>query len=246
VVFLGLLAFAPAARADDIAALYHAEWAGMPAGHIRLILHETADGYRNEIAINSEGFPRLVIRFRGTAVAEGKFAGAATVPARFDADYDLRKQKDKRLRMAFARTGGSLVAERGAADTSQKPPLAEKFRRDVIDPLSVLTLLRRALIHGDTALTIPVYDGARRFDTMVKVLPRDPKEPGVRLALSLKAIAGFKGGEDGDPDDAPRPVAAVFSDDKWLMPLRMKVPIWFLPLEVRLVRYCTAAQPCPW
>jgi len=236
------------ARADDVAALYQADWAGLPAARIRLTLHDGPDGYRDEIAIGSEGLPHVVTRFRGTAVAEGKTAGASPMPARFDANYDLRKRKDRRLRMAFAAKGGAIVAERGAGDTSRKPELAEKFRRDVIDPLSVITLIRAALRRGATAFTLPVYDGARRFDAAVKVLPRNPKESGIRLALSLHAIAGFKGetSEDGDPDDAPRPVSLTLSDDARLMPLKMSVPIWFLPLSVSLVRVCAGDKPCEW
>jgi hypothetical protein len=247
-VALGVAIVAGPARADDISALYQADWGGLPAGHIRLTLHEGADGYRNEIAVGSEGFPRIAIKFRGAAVAEGRLAAPAPLPVRYDADYDLRKQKHKKLRMAFAALGGAQVAERGADDTSKKPPLAEQFRRNVLDPLSVITAIRAAVRRGETAFTVPVYDGARRFDTMVKVLPRDPHDPGIHLVLSLRAIAGFKGesSDDGDPDDAPRPVALTLSDDGQLMPLKMSVPIWYLPLSVSLERVCSADQPCTW
>ncbi|MBV9554096.1 MAG: DUF3108 domain-containing protein [Alphaproteobacteria bacterium] len=243
-----LLALSGAARAGDLTALYRAEWAGLPAGHIRLTLHEGGGFYRNDIAVTSEGLPWLVIRFRGSAVAEGKLAGAVLRPARFDADYDLRKQKGKRLRMAFTAEGGSTLAERGPGDTSHQRILAEPFRRGVIDPLSAVTAIRDAVRRGDTAFTLPVYDGARRFDTIGKRLPPDPRDPGIHLALTLRAIAGFKGqtSEDGDPDDAPRPVALTLSDDARLLPLKMTAPIWFLPLEVDLERLCDSPAACAW
>ena len=217
----------------------------MPAARIRLSLHEGPEGYRDEIAIGSEGLPRLVTKFRGTAVAAGKIAGPSPMPARYDANYDLRKRKNRQLRMTFAAKDGATLAERGPGDTSRKPELAARFRRNVIDPLSVITLIRAALRRGETAFTIPVYDGARRFDAIVKVLPRERRNPGVHLALSLRAIAGFKGetSEDGDPDDAPRPVSLTLSDDARLMPLKMSVPVWFLPLTVRLVRLCGGGEP---
>jgi hypothetical protein len=126
--------------------------------------------------------------------------------------------------------------------------LAEEFRRNVVDPLSVITLIREALRRGETNFTIPVYDGARRFDTVVRVLPRDPKEPGVRLAMTLRPIAGFKGesSEEGDPDTAPRPVELTLSDDARLMPIAMTVRIYYLPLEITLARYCAVGAPCDW
>jgi hypothetical protein len=247
-VAFGLGLAGAAARADDIAALYQANWAGLPAAHIRLSLHDGPSGYRDEIAVGSEGLPHLVTRFRGTAVAEGRLAGQTPVPAHYDANYDLRKRRDRKLRMSFVARGGAVVAERETDDTSRKPELAEQFRRNVVDPLSVITLIRAALRRGETAFTIPVYDGARRFDAVVRVLPRDPKDPGLHLSLMLHAIAGFKGesSEDGDPDDAPRPVSLTLSDDARLMPLAMSARIFFLPLDVTLERVCADNTSCNW
>jgi hypothetical protein len=140
------------------------------------------------------------------------------------------------------------VAERGPGDTSRKPELKEQFRRNVIDPLSVVTLIRAAVRRGETHVTIPVYDGARRFDTEVRVLPRNPRDPGIHLALMLRAIAGFKGesSEDSDPDDAARPVSLTLSDDGKLTPLSMTVNIWFLPLTATLRRLCAPGGACAW
>jgi len=230
-------------------ALYQAVWAGLPAARIRLTLHNRPDGYSTEIAISSEGLPHTLTKFRGTAVADGRLvSGQAPAPARFDASYDLRKRKDRLLRMAFIGRSGAVVAERGPDDTSRKAPLAEEFRKNVVDPLSAFAAIQAALRRGATSFTIPVYDGARRFDTIVRVLPRDPSEPGIHLALTLKPIAGFKGetSDEGDPEDAPRLVSLTLSDDARLMPLAMSVPIWYLPLDVSLVRTCTATTDCAW
>jgi len=244
-----VLAASPAARADDIRALYQATWAGLPAAQIRLGLHDGASGYHDDIAIGSDGLPWLVTHFRGVAVSEGRvLAGGTPSPAQYSSNYDLRRRKNRELRMDFVARDGAVFADRGAGDTSRKPELAAQFRRNVIDPLSVVTLIRAAVRRGETAFTIPVYDGARRFNAEVRVLPRDPKDPGIHLALTLRAIAGFKGesSDDGDPDDAPRPVSLTFSDDGRLVPLSMSVKIWFLPLEATLERVCADNDPCSW
>jgi Protein of unknown function (DUF3108) len=239
------------ARADETAALYQAYWAGLPAGEIRLTLRDDPAAYRGEIMIRTEGLPRVLSRFRGSATSEGQL-GAERLPApiRYDAAYDLRKARDRRLSMEFApRPDGALVAERGAADTSKKPPLAERFRTNVLDPLSTLAAIRDELRRGNRgSFTIPVYDGTRRFDVGVRVLPKRPGDPALHLALTLAPIAGFKGetSEDGDPDTAPRPVALTISDDQRLMPLTMSVSLGYLPLVVELSRWCGAAAPCPW
>lgn len=130
------------ARADDAILLYRATWGGLPAAQIRVIAHTSASAYRIEIAIASEGLPNLVTHFRATAIVDGRLtAGQPPLPERFDANYDLRKRKDSKLRMTFVARGVAIVAERGAEDTSRKKVLAEGFRRNVIDPLSALVAI---------------------------------------------------------------------------------------------------------
>ncbi len=252
-VSLGLVMLAmltSSAQAEETAALYQAYWAGLPAGELRLTLRDDPAAYRGEIVIRTEGLPRLLTRFRASAVSEGRLAAERLpAPLRYDATYDLRKRQDRRLSMEFTPRADTLVAVRGAADTSRKPPLAEPFRTNVLDPLSALAAIRHALRQGNRgAFAVPVYDGTRRFDVSVRILPKQAGDPTLHLALTLAPIAGFKGetSEDGDPDTAPRPAALTISDDQRLMPLSMSVSLGYLPLVVELGRWCSTAAPCPW
>jgi hypothetical protein len=237
------------ARADDFVLMYRATWSGLPAARIRVFAHTDPNAYRVEIAISTEGLPWMLSRFRGTAIVQGKFAaGNRPAPASYQSTYDLRKRKDRQLRMAFVTRGGAVIAERAPGDTSHKPVLAEQFRRNVVDPISAIVAIQAAVRRGETGFSVPVYDGARRFDTLGHVLPREPQSPGVRVALSLKAVAGFKGesSDDPDPDDAPRPVKLMLSDDDRLTPRSLEFPIWYMPLEVTLVRVCEPQVACDW
>ena len=247
---LVLAVLAVPARADESAALYQASWAGLPAGELRLSLRDDPAAYRGEIVIRTEGLPRLLTRFHASAASEGRLVAAhLPAPSRYDAAYDLRKRRDRRLSMEFTPRAGGLVAERGATDTSKKPSLAEPFRTNVLDPLSALAAIRHELRQGNRgSFTIPVYDGSRRFDVSVRVLPKQAGDTALRLALTLAPVAGFKGetSDDGDPDTAPRPVALTISDDQRLMPLSMQVSLGYLPLVVELSRWCGGAAPCPW
>jgi hypothetical protein len=118
--------------------------------------------------------------------------------------------------------------------------LPARFRRDVADPLAAFERIRAALRH-DRPFTVPVYDGARRFDIVGRILSRQGGV--VRAALSLRPIAGFKGesSDDGDPENAPRPVALSLSDDDRMLLLELTVPVWHLPLVVRLDQVCPPA-----
>jgi hypothetical protein len=239
-------------HAEPIVALYDAFWAGLPAGRIRLEFAERGARYRDGIGIITLGLPRLVTRFHGAAATEGRLGpGGRAEPERYDAVYDLRKRHDSRISMRFIAKHGATVAERGPGDTSRKPPLAENFRRDAVDPLTALERIREGLRaarrEGRSSFTVPVYDGARRFDLRGQVLSKASETGSLRVALTLQPIAGFKGeaSDDGDPDSAPRPARLALSNDARLVPLSVEVPVWSLPLVVRLDRLCSARQPCP-
>ena len=236
--------------AEDIVATYNAFWAGVPAGKIRLTLGDGGPAYRNEIAIETVGLPHLFTRFRATAYAQGqRSAGRPAEPSYYRADYDLRKRRDSRISMQFVRRSGATFAERSPDDSSRKPPLPENFRKNVVDPLSALERLRAALraSRRGGSFTIPVYDGARRFDIVGRIMAQKDASDGVlRAELMLRPIAGFKGetSEDGDPDSAPRKVELAVTDDDRMVPLSITVPVFFFPLLLQLQRICAAPDPC--
>ena len=238
------------ASAEDVVAVYTAYWGGLPAAHIRLTLRDSSPGYHDEIEIATEGLPYLFTRFRATASAEGRLvADGQAEPAHYLAAYDLRKRHDRRVSLQFIPRNGGTVAERSSDDTSRKPPLAEPFRNNAVDPLSALERIREALraTKPGGSFTVPVYDGARRFDVVGRLLPKNGAADGIlRAELTLRPIAGFKGetSEDGDPDDAPRKVELTVTDDARMVPLSITVPIYFMPLVVQFQRLCKASDPC--
>src|SRR5438045_695908 len=120
-VAVGLLVSASgSACGAETAGLYQAYWAGLPAGDIRLVLRDDPTGYRDEIAIRSEGLAWLFTKFRGTATAEGRLAAdRPPSPNHYEARYDLRKARDKRLSMQFTARAGAVFAERDPTDTGK-------------------------------------------------------------------------------------------------------------------------------
>jgi Protein of unknown function (DUF3108) len=243
------------AHAETLVAEYTAYWAGLPAAQIRLKLSDDATAYHDEIAIRTEGVSHLITHFRADARANGRLVpGRGAEPTHYDALYDLRKWSNSRIAMRFVVHDGVVVAERAAADTSKKALLAEKYRRDIVDPLTALENIRGAVAARlaatatTAAFVVPVYDGTRRFDVVGHILPKAEQGPGVlRIALSLRPIAGFKSRSkaDGDPNDAPRPAWVTMTDDKRMLPISVTLRAFFLPLVIRLDRVCSGAKACP-
>jgi hypothetical protein len=248
-----VMAVAPArpARAEEVIAFYRATWAGLPAAEMRLAFGDAGTGYRDEIHIETKGLARLFTKFRGGAVAEGRLGDdGLAAPSRYDALYDLRKRHDSRISMRFIGRHGAVVAERTSADTSHKPPIDEAYRRDVADPLSALASIRHVLKvkppKPGGQFKIPVYDGSRRFDIAASVVAVGGDDNVVQLKLNLVPIAGFKGGssDDGDPDDAPRPVDVTFTNDAALVPVSIRVSVAYLPLVIRFQHRCETFAGC--
>jgi hypothetical protein len=252
-LLLALLSAATAApaQAEETIVFYRASWAGLPAAKIRFMLGEAAAEYHGEIAIETEGLARWLTRFRGSAKVEGHFASdGSTLPRHYGARYDIRKWRERRVEMRFVPRGGALFAERGKEDTSHKPELAESFRRNVLDPISAVAVIREALRREPpkpgSQFTVPVYDGARRFDVAASVAAIGGEDGLIHLRLILRPLAGFKGesSDEGDPDDAPRPADVTLTNDGRFMLESLTVSVVFLPLTVRLDHLCASFAAC--
>ena len=232
-----LLLAATVAAAEPMRLRYEASWAGLPAGEVYVLLDEPGDSYRMAIDIQSRGLPKLLTRFRASGQSTGRVAADAPRPQAYDVDYDLRRRA-KRVRLRY----DANLVRRVAGDTATHPELPEQHRRDTLDPLAVLSEIRRRVIRGlepGETFQLATYDGKRRLDAEVV---RDPKaDPGtIRLKLMLRPVAGFRnaGDDEGDPEDSPRPAEIVLSADGRAIPLRLSVNVALLPLTVTWAGDC--------
>src|SRR6185437_80292 len=252
---LAVLLAAPSAMAEPPTFRYVATWAGLPAGEVHLQLAEAANAFRSQIDIRTEGLPRWLTRFRARGISEGAVpTDGLALPARYDAAYDLRSRKGKRISMRFVGTGDDIVAERGPEDSSEKYLLPPALLTDVVDPLAALTRMREALragLAGHGHFAIPVFDGKRRFDVEERAVSRAVEEigdktmPVIHLSLLLHPIAGFRGDDgEGNPDPKPRGLDLLFSDDGNFTPLRMEVTVAWLTMVVELAGRCGMPTPC--
>jgi hypothetical protein len=250
-VFLPAVPVASGARAAEVTAYYEASWASLPAATLTLSINDDGGRYRDALHIETIGLPRWLLHFRTRVESAGMLGpdGAAR-PARYEVDYDLRRYRNQHVRVAFVSRDGAIVAERTVDDSSSKPPLPEKYRRDIIDPMTAFAAIRerlrgRAMKVGDR-FTLPVFDDVRRYDIKVTVKAIDDLDKLVHLHLDLLPIAGFKDKKDssGDSEDAPRPIEITFRNDAALLPTRLEVAIGWLPLVIRFDHVCADLAHC--
>ncbi len=241
---LGLALAAPQAGTAATSLEFDVTWAGISAARAALELPGATEPERRaRIDIRTRGVSRLLTGFHAVAEShQAKF---------YDARYALRG-RDRRMEFALHSVGGSSIARRGPRDTSKRAELPEVWRRDVLDPLAALTILRADLIAGRVRIgdrfSLAVYDGRRRFDVEgrisapVDVTWNGRRLPAHRIELVLRPRAGFSVAElDGeeDPDDVVRVAQVVVSADGRAWPLAFDVPAAGFTFSVRLVRGCT-------
>jgi hypothetical protein len=244
-IFVGLTG---AASAEPLSLRYSATWGGGTAADIRLFLDERDGTFHNRLDIETVGLARLLSGFRARATSIGQTDVEDVAPQVFDAVYDSHKKRDKRINVHFVQRDDRSVAEEGPENTSTDPLIAAEFRRDVIDPLSCITAVRRLVrehgIDRNRGFTLAVYDGKRRFDVEGSVVGIEKIRWGkstveaMSLRLLLRPVAGFDGqSEDGyNPDANTREVHVSVTNDIRAIPLRLSVPIAYVPAVVSLDR----------
>jgi len=238
------------ASADSLTGFYVVRWAGLPAAGIRMSLDDAATSYRMQIGMESQGLPRWITHFRADVSGDGAIGPEGAEPAHYDARYDLHKRQNSHIILRYDPDETGRIAERAEGDTSRKPQLTAIYRHNVVDPLAALVSIRQALRTGPhqpgRQFTVPIYDGARRFDVAAAVSAQNPPDGLIHLHLTLRPIAGFKGetSEDGDPDSAPRPVDVTFKDDATLRPISLSAPLAFFTMSVTLDHICAQYQDC--
>jgi hypothetical protein len=242
------LTFAGPATGEPLSLRYSATWGGGAAAEIRLVLDERDGSFHNQLDIETVGLARFLSGFRARVSSAGENAIDDVAPRVFDASYDSHRKRDKRINVYFVPKPDGSIAEEGPENTSKDPLIAAEFRRDVIDPLTTITAVRRLVREGslgrDAGFTLAVYDGKRRFDVEGSVAAVERMRWGkdtietLALRMILRPIAGFDGdSEDGyKPDANTREIHVNITNDARAIPLKLSVPIAFVPAVVVLNR----------
>ena len=169
--------------------------------------------------------------------AEGHDQAGEIRPRVYNAATDWQKNP-RTMRLAFQ--------DGGAYDVQRTPPpepdpddvieLPSRLPDNIVDPLSLAVAATRALgENGKCAQTLPVFDGQRRYDLLIKdfgeaAIPQNRYSiyhgPATRCGFTMQRISGFskkwRSSRQWDEDSASPPTV-------WLAPIRAGLP----PVPVR-------------
>ena len=191
----------------------------------------------------------------GRFVADGRIE-----PRRYVAETDWQSNR-RTVHLGFA--------DGGRYDLQQRPPpepdpdieggLPEMLPHGIVDPLSLAVAAGRALQqNGRCDQTVPVFDGRRRFDVIVKhvdeaTLPPSSysvyQGPAVRCSFRMERISGFRkswrarGRWDADSSAPPTIWVASIRQDLPPVPVRYDGTIALGNIVVHLTRAEVRAEP---
>ena len=137
--------------------------AGLHVATTRSEIEETADSYKIKSAIETHGVASWFVSMTSTAEARGKLTAASAQPEKFVSETE---------RNGIDRHGKVSYAEDGAVSGTSTPPpkdpmkpVASAQMRGTVDNLTAYFMLERQLGRGGKCdLTVPVFDGAQRYD----------------------------------------------------------------------------------
>ncbi len=229
---LSVAAAAPA-RADTIDIQYDLSLAGLPIGTATLGGTVNRDAYKIDVRARMTGLAGMITGGRGAGSAAGGTGGGRPIPSSY-ALVSSGSNGTYTVRMALASgTVAALELKPPLDEKVDRVPLQDQHKRNVVDPVSALLM---PVSRGGPLLepsscnrTIPVFDGAGRFDVELSYSSRETVDiPGYRgpvivCAARYTPIAGHRTG---------RKSTQFMADNRemeaWLAPVdnaRMLVPV---------------------
>jgi len=225
-----LVAATSAATAtDDYAVEMEIRFLGMNIGRVDLEATTDGDDRAQRLAMATTGLIERLTGFRGELTASSRVAPTGPVPRDFSS-FTHTDRATREVTVRYDDAGHVVDLESLKRGQPQRTEVPEDLRHGTLDPLTALARIRRWLAEArdapPAALTLPVFDGRRRFDLEVAYVDRRVADfasgptPILELQLTSRPIAGF---DEGDRE--PRTVTALVSDDELLVPLIMRTEV---------------------
>ncbi len=255
-----LLATSAGAADQRAVELDYQVWAGgLQAMSLETRMLRAQDRYRVDVTVESAGmigrlFPfKLSARTRGTRPAESRD------DPRPD-EYEVRSQwrdQDRLVAIRYQDQAKPLVRVDPPAEDDNRDPVPMEQIVGTVDPMSaVLALLEQTATQGRCQGEIPVFDGRRRYDMVVRHI--GPAEvsassyspyagPAVECRAGMKRIGGFWHNTDDDEHKYRelRIFLAPVLEDVPPVPVRLEARNDFFSVIIHMVdaRLSNGVQP---
>lgn len=196
--------FAFSAQADTLKFKgdYVFSWSGIRIGKLQLELKENDKEYSALSTLKTAGLVAAFSDHKSVTKVKGKTQPDRYQPSEYRSDY-FSGNKDKVIALKYGKDGTVVEEAFTPPKRASRPDVPAKMKMGAADSLTAIFSMRheikQALKDGRSKMTVPVFDGKRRFDLHARVI--DPNTslrldgksvPAVKLGLRREAVAGFK------------------------------------------------------
>ncbi|MDG1286460.1 MAG: DUF3108 domain-containing protein [Rickettsiales bacterium] len=225
------------AQADDLhfEGNYVFSWSGIRIGNLHLEMDQDDSDYEIASNLKTSGIVAMFSDHKSFTKVKGKSKGSQFKPRDYRSNYYSGK-KDKVIALKYDANGKIINEEITPPKRASRPEVPEDMKIGAADSLTAIFSMREeiktALAKGETEMTVPVFDGKRRFDLHARILNpstsltlNGDKVAAIKLGLRRTPVAGFKDKElkklaKGEPE------LEFFVDQKNLTLLGLQMPLY--------------------
>ncbi len=197
---------------------YKVRWAGFNVADMVAEVRTDKQGKTYvESAIRTYGLAKVVSGYGSDNNARFRIHDTKVMPEFFETHFTFRNRK-RDIEINYDKAG-AFKSETNIPpeNRGKRPAVPAKLKAKALDPISAIIYAHLQLKAGKKNLVIPVYDGRRRFNAVVKIAG---KENGlIKLNYTEEMVAGFTGNEKKQRDEIKATID-FYIDAKTYLPVR--------------------------
>jgi len=224
---------------------FEAHVGGFRIGEIAIEAKWDDTRYVMDSLVHTEGFADVLVKARYHNSAHGIFDAKRVAPKLYSTHYKTRSDQQY-VRMRFNLTDPTKVVADPPYSNRHQVSRFDKYKS--VDPMSSILHMVTGVTADDSnpcGKTVPIYDGKRRFDFVLKFksekeLTSDDPEgyvgPGLHCQVQYKEVAGFR---KRDPREKPYPWIDLYMatpGDGIVIPVKITVDTGFGDLNARATK----------
>ena len=191
------------AQADDLVfeGDYVFSWSGLRLGKLHLQMQQNDSDYAITSKVKTAGIVAFFSNHKSTTKVSGNVKSNQFHPTYYRSDY-RSSNTDKSIELNYD-AKGKVTKEEILPWRGARPEVSNDLKTGVADSLTAIFAMREqiktALKSGTKKITVPVFDGIRRFDLEARVINTntsifldDKQIQTVKLGLKRIPLGGFK------------------------------------------------------
>ena len=185
-----LAAVVSADAGSTLEARYTVTFTGVTLGQGALVVEVNEEGYSAAGSAMVAGLLQMITGGKGTAAARGQIVNGRILPISYSGNSESKERSHEVRLSGAAGTIKDVHVEPRRPFTSDRVPLKDEHRKDVVDPMSaaIMPVAGNSDVTGADACrrTLPIFDGEYRYDLVFSFERNDS-------AREIKEMRGYGG-----------------------------------------------------